>query len=331
MTTPTSPFAALQLPIRRARLTLRLLEDTTLPAYKGAMLRGGFGYAIQRIACPPPCHGAADSCPVRDRCTYHRIFEPMHPSHTAALHDLRDAPRAFVLRSPPGAQTSYQAGETLEFGLMLVGNAIDELPHFILGFEQFGRIGLGRHHAPARLERVEVLQPWQPTGTLVYADGQARNADAPLPTLTTQAVIARAEQMPSDLTLELHTPLRIKTHGTMLRRFELAPLVQSICWRLNALALFYGEQTEPISYRTVVEQAQRAHVAAARVRWDDWQRTSTRGPEPQTMPMGGLVGSVELRDVSSAVRAALLLGSLVGVGKGATFGLGEVRVINSSI
>lgn len=323
-TPDVSALAALHLPLLRARCTVRLLADTTLPAYKGAMLRGGFGYALQRAVCPPPCWRAANQCAVRDRCPYHRLFEAMHPPAVAALHDLRDAPRAFVLTAPAGDQTHYRAGDTLEFGLKLLGNAIDDLPHFIMGFEALGRMGLGRHLAPARLERVEVLAPWQVVGTVVYADDAARHADLPLPTLSVHDVLQRAAALAPDLTLELRTPLRIKARGDILRRFELVPLVQSICWRLNALALFYGGQTAPIDYRPIVEQAQQAHIVTTRVRWDDWQRTSTRGPEPQTMPMGGLVGSVDLRGVPMDVRAVLLLGSLVGVGKGATFGLGEL-------
>lgn len=43
------------LPILRARVTFRLLQHAMLPPYKGAMLRGGFGYAFQRATCPEAC------------------------------------------------------------------------------------------------------------------------------------------------------------------------------------------------------------------------------------------------------------------------------------
>jgi hypothetical protein len=41
----------------------------------------------------------------------------------------------------------------LEFGLVLIGRAIDHLPYFLFSFEQLGRMGLGRagpHAAGAR-------------------------------------------------------------------------------------------------------------------------------------------------------------------------------------
>ncbi len=50
---PTGPFTLPEsLPLLRARVTLRLLEDAALPPYKGGMLRGGFGYAFKRASCP---------------------------------------------------------------------------------------------------------------------------------------------------------------------------------------------------------------------------------------------------------------------------------------
>ncbi len=62
---PARALTPLDLPIVRLRLTLRLLEDTTLPPYKGALLRGGFGYAFQRASCPQPCWGASERCAIQ--------------------------------------------------------------------------------------------------------------------------------------------------------------------------------------------------------------------------------------------------------------------------
>ena len=54
MVQPSSPaptiLESLDLPILRARVTMRMLADAALPAYMGGMLRGGFGYAFQRAS-----------------------------------------------------------------------------------------------------------------------------------------------------------------------------------------------------------------------------------------------------------------------------------------
>jgi hypothetical protein len=354
----------------RARVTLRLLEDTALPPYKGPMLRGGFGYAFQRSSCPQTCWGASDRCTVgADHdppllCPYRWVFETPHPPGVGYLHDLQDVPRPFLIEPPAGDRTRYAAGDALEFGLALFGRGIDHLPYFLFSFEQLGRMGLGRQHTPARMERVEALYPWKPIGEAIYLDGrvvsttdhrrptndrrpttkggqgdketrrqgdkETTNPQLPtrggLPIYDAVTIAARADALPADLRLALRTPLRVKARGDFIRAIDLPALVQAICWRLNALATFHGGGPWPVDHRALVEQARAVVVERAQVRWVDWERTSTRGPRPQSMKLGGIVGEALLRGVPPDVRAVLLAGSLAHVGKACVFGHGEYRL-----
>jgi hypothetical protein len=306
-------------------VTLRLLTHTQLPEYKGAMLRGGFGYAFQRASCPQSCWNNADGCALAQLCPFRWIFATPRPPGIEQIHDLHDIPRPFVIEPPTDGRREYRAGEALEFGLVVIGRAIDHLPYFLYSFEQLGRMGLGRDLAPARLERVEVLRPWQPIGTTIYQDGRAIGNDWDLPLITAQAIAAHAAQLPDDLRIELLTPLRLKARGNLLRSIDLGALVQAICWRLNTLSIFHGNGPWDVDHRTLVEQA-RAVAVEQRVRWVELLRTSTRGDDPQTMPQGGLVGSAILRGVPEAVRSVLLAGSVIHVGKSATFGHGGMGI-----
>lgn len=328
-----APLVALALPIMRSRLTLRLLEDTTLPPYKGALLRGGFGYAFQRASCPQPCWGASERCAVQALCPYRWVFETPHPPHVAQLHDLHDVPRPFVIEPPLDHKRQYAAGDALEPGLVLIGRGIDYLPYFLYSFENLGRMGLGRTHARFRLERVEALRPWQPTGLAIYQDGRvmARTENreprtGTLPIYDAAAITARAAALPADLRLTLRTPMRVKARGDWLRAIDLPAIVQSMCWRLNALATFHGGGPWPVDHRALVEQARSIVVEQQQVQWVDWERTSTRGEQPRAMKLGGIVGSAVLRGVPPDVRALLLAGSIVHVGKAAVFGHGKIAV-----
>jgi hypothetical protein len=336
---PASSLDRLDLPLLRARVTLRLLDEAILPAYMGALLRGGFGYAFQRSACPQACWGATDRCAVgADRdpptlCAYRWVFETPHPPGVSHLHDLQDVPRPFVIEPPASDRTwdgaapeRRTAGDALEFGLVLLGRGVDHLPYFLFGFEELGRAGLGVRRARARLERVEALRPWQPIGEPIYLDGRVLPSSEQLLLLDMAMVAARAAALPSDLRLTLRTPLRVKARGDYIRTIDPAALVQAACWRLNALATFHGGGPWPVDHRALVEQARGIVVEQARVRWVDWERTSTRGPQRQKMTLGGLVGSAVLRGVPTEVRVALLAGSLVHVGKACVFGHGEYRL-----
>ncbi len=304
----------------RVRLTFRLLSDGVLPARKGSMFRGGFGYSFQQVSCPRSCW-RSEVCAGATICPFRWIFATPHPPDNPYLHDLRDVPRPFVIEPPAETRTHYRAGEVLELTLVLIGRGIDFLPYFLLSFERLGDMGLGRDNARARLERAEALAPWSPVGTVIYQDGRMV-ATEPLPVLSSAEVVARAAAMPEDLRLTLHGPLRLKYRGDYLNRIVPAALIHAACWRIDVLAAFHADGGWATPYRPLVEAAEAIEVRPGQMAWNDWRRTSTRGPTPQTMSLGGIEGSAELRGVPAALRAVLLMGSIVHIGKACVFGHG---------
>lgn len=152
----------------RLRLTMCLLADARLPAFKGGLFRGGFGFAFQRATCPDRCWGRAERCQQQVICPYRWMFETPHPPDIPQLHDLQDVPRPFALHLSPDQRTSYRAGEALEFELTIIGRGIDYLPYFLFGFARLGELGLGAGRSPARLERAEALNDWSPVGRVIY-------------------------------------------------------------------------------------------------------------------------------------------------------------------
>ncbi|HMO60278.1 MAG TPA: CRISPR system precrRNA processing endoribonuclease RAMP protein Cas6 [Roseiflexaceae bacterium] len=313
-----------QLPTIRIRLTLRLLSDGVFPANKGSMLRGGFGYAFQQAACPRSCW-RNEGCSGSTICPFRWVFATPHPPDNRYLHDLRDVPRPFVIEPPADMRTQYRAGEALEFTLVLIGRGIDFLPYFLVSFERLGDMGLGRDNVRARLERVEALAPWSPVGPVIYRDGRMLPESA-LPVTGNADLEAYAARLPADLRITLQGPLRLKYRGAYVQAINPAALVQAACWRIDALAAFHGDGGWQQPYRPLVEAAEQISVRAAQARWNDWRRTSTRGNQPRTMPIGGIDGSAELYGVPPALRAVLLLGSIVHVGKACVFGHGGYRL-----
>lgn len=187
------------LSILRVRVTFRLLENAVLPAYKGAMLRGGFGYAFQHASCPQVCWGQSSRCSVYTLCPYRWVFETPHPPSINHLHNLRDVPRPFVIEPPLDGRREYGVGAVLEFGLIMIGRGIDYLPYFLFGFEQLGKLGLGRTYAKARLERVEALFPWQPVGDVLYQDGRVVNSNESCGYIDVPNIMAQAGVLSNDL------------------------------------------------------------------------------------------------------------------------------------
>lgn len=337
MTTSRAPIMQYALPeglpVLRARVTMRLLAETQLPKFKGALLRGGFGHAFQRASCPRICWKRSHECTISAMCPYRWVFETPHPPDVAHLHDLRDVPRPFVIEPPIDGRTAYAAGDTLEFGLVLIGRGNDFLPFFLFAFEQLGHMGIGKQSTPARLERVEALHAWRPTGQVVYQDGQVLSDADGVSFLDGFVVAERAKTLSEDVYVSMVTPLRIKSKGDWMRTLDPVALIRTICWRINALSIFHGAGPWDVDYRPLVEQAQAIAVEQEQVHWVDWGRTSGRVRQgaKHHMVLGGIVGGAVLRGVSPELRMLLLAASLVHVGKATVFGHGAVRVERATI
>jgi len=65
-----------------------------------------------------------------------------------------------------------------------------------------------------------------------------------------------------------------------------AALVQSLCWRLSALAAFHGDDPWSIDYRPVVAQTAQVRIQHPAVEWEEWERRSDHGGQRwQMQPM----------------------------------------------
>ncbi|MEK7699374.1 MAG: hypothetical protein AAB332_03125, partial [Planctomycetota bacterium] len=121
---------------------------------KGAVFRGGFGYAFKKVVCVvkgKPC----DSCLLKQKCIYSYIFETPPPDDTEILRLYPKVPHPFVIEPPITEKLVFAPGEALSFHLILIGNAIDYLPYFIYTFTEFGKQGIGTGRGKYDLVQVE--------------------------------------------------------------------------------------------------------------------------------------------------------------------------------
>lgn len=144
-----------------AHLRLHLVPEAELrlPAHnKGNSLRGGFGNAFRKLVCVDLRWECAE-CSLRFQCPYTKVFNPFIPPDAPQFTGNQNIPRPFVFKPPLSEQTRYAPDEPLVFELVLIGQAIDYLPYFVVAFRELGVIGFGLNRARVRLERVEALLP----------------------------------------------------------------------------------------------------------------------------------------------------------------------------
>jgi hypothetical protein len=339
--------------VARYRLTYRVIRPVAFEGYLGSVLRGTFGARLRWISCPSrtaPCVG----CEWRTRCAYAYVFETPVPEGAERLRTHQDIPRPFVIEAPPPGALRLVPGDQFSVGLVLLGRAVDYLPHFILAFREIDRFSQGPGAGPGanvRLEEFAVARGG--FGWRVDAAGEAVSDAAraePSPdevvwraadprrvaggtVLTGRQIIARApagvaESAGNDglraLAITFQTMTRLKHEAGYARHPEFHILVRSLLRRVSNLLYFHGGIDLGVDFRDLIARASQVSLTHDGTRWQDWTRYSSR--QGAAMDLGGFVGEARYAGELDGFLPLLLLGEYVHVGKNATFGLGRMRV-----
>lgn len=322
-------FLADPLPIARYRFTAQVGETLQLPQYAGSLLRGQFGAALRHLACMTR-QSTCTACPLRQTCPYPRIFEaPAPPEHE--LQRFSAIPNAYVVEPPANTLHAVpqdsprvlQPGQTLQFHMVLTGNALEQLPLVIVAWKR--ALSQGLNKSRSRAELIEVH--W------VDADGLEHPVwSAQQPQLQPHAASLRvpAPSCAMDgLRLHIHTPLRLQTQGQPLRLQQLTPraLISAVARRVALVMEFHADQPGWGAQVPAAAALAQQLDDQRNVRWFDWKRYSSR--QQQEMTLGGVIGQWDLYGPAQALAELwpwLWLGQWLHVGKNATFGLGGYRL-----
>jgi hypothetical protein len=311
------------LPLARYRFTAQVQQPLALTDYAGSLLRGQFGAALRNVACmtrQPTCPG----CPLIQTCPYTRIFEaPPPPKGAHALQDFSQIPNPYVMEPPtPGARV-LDTGDSLQFHMVLIGHAIDQLALVIFALQRALGQGLTRQRVPSDLKQVDWIDE-QGTARPVWTHEQATLAEHP-GTLQIPAAPASAV----GITLYIHTPLRLQQQGRPLGVGQLTPraLVAALARRTALLMEFHaGKNTDQSGWGEAAKHITHLSESLTDTRelhWFDWTRYSSR--QQQEMTLGGVLGRWTLHGGADALAALwpwLWLGQWLHVGKNATMGMG---------
>lgn len=351
--------------IAKFRFTVCAREQIRLPYYKGAVFRGGFGYAFKKVVCVvkgKPC----DACLLKQKCIYSYIFETPPPDDTEILRLYPKVPHPFVIEPPVTEKQAFAPGESFSFHLLLIGNAIDYLPYFIYTFTELGKQGIGQGRGRYDLVQVEgigldgaaeeiytnktqTLTNHYPIIQAYQLDRQRPVADTFPPEWKHFAVNARTndesvtenrtatssykerkdlapeENRRNTTTISLKTPLRIRFDGQITDKLEFHVLLRNLLRRISSLSYFHCSKRLDVDFKGLIEKAVTVKQAQSDIRWYDWKRYSTR--QEEWMSLGGIIGSVLYEGDMSDFMALLRLGEYVHVGKGTSFGLGKYEMV----
>lgn len=322
---------------RVARYLFRLtaVEPMLLPPYKGSTLRGGFGHAFRRSSCADPDRPGCRGCLLAQVCAYSYCFATTVPPESEVLRNLGEIPRPFVIEPPDSEAEEVRAGQSLDFGLVLIGRGIEYFPYFLLSFQRLGEIGVGKGRSEGRgrfrVAGVWTQAPWSDgPQDPVYDAASDRVAAGMAPAADSGAVSARVadllgQRQGGRLAVSFLTMTRLKSDRDYARRPEFHTLLRALLRRVSALSYFHGGERIEADYRGLAERARAVALARDETRWRDWTRYSSR--QDNRMDLGGLIGRAEYAGELAEFLPWLIWGELVHAGKNATFGLGKIRIV----
>ncbi|HLJ28572.1 MAG TPA: CRISPR system precrRNA processing endoribonuclease RAMP protein Cas6 [Candidatus Angelobacter sp.] len=324
---PTITLLSRAFPVGVFRFTLVPRETLFVPAInKANMLRGAFGNAFRRLCCVPQCANA-HACPLASSCAYKAIFEPSPPPDADRLSKNQDVPRPFVFRAPLNDKTKFEPGEEFEFGLILIGCALDHLPYFVLSFRELAAQGLGLNRAKCELNRVEedALRPSVPSGAKIF-DAADQVFHGPQGLNVEKWINERIISFPEPLKtirIQFLSPTWIKSENQVIRKPDFFPILKRLRDRINALSTFFGSGPLNVDFAGLGKHAEHVRTVSCSIRWEDRFRTSSK--TLQRHELSGFVGEAVYTGELGEFLPWLTLGELVHVGKHTAWGMGHIR------
>jgi hypothetical protein len=317
------------------RFTIAPLQPLMVPATnKGNMLRGGFGHAFRRLCCVSQCKDPK-ACPLARSCPYKVVFEPSPPAGADRLSKNQDIPRPFMFRAPQTNQTRFELGQRFDFGLVLVGHAIDFLPYFVLSFRELAAEGLGLNRARCSLERVEQIKAF-PNG------GGFQNCQTEVVYTAQDQLFRTAEVLRADdwitsrlrtifpcegngavqrLRILFLTPTFLRADGEVIHRPEFHHVFKRLRDRINALSTFFGDGALDEDFLELGRRAEKVRTVACDVKWVERYRTSSR--TWQRHELSGFIGEATYEGDLTEFLPWLVLGELTHIGKHTAWGNGR--------
>lgn len=316
--------------VAQFRFSINALDPLSLPEYKGAVFRGGFGYAFRKVVCALRGKSCSD-CILRDKCVYAYVFETPPPPETRIMRKYPAAPHPFILLPPLENDRIYEPGETLELYLTLIGKAIEYLPYFIYAFEELGKMGLGKGRGKFAINKVSWIAREAKGSRKVRAiySGDKKS-------LSTEFEVNRFETPPLpsnedrfDLQVLFLTPTRLKYQGELTSQLAFHILFRNLIRRISLLSYFHCGKELELDFRHLIQLAEAVRTQDSNLRWHDWERYSTR--QGDRMKLGGFVGKTSFSEVRADFWPFLALGELIHVGKASSFGLGKYEILSKRL
>ena len=301
-------FNALQVKYIKLFFTLQFKEDSYLPEYKESALRGGMGEMLLRANCVMDRN--CKQCDFLQECIVHRT---MYSHYMIQPPFVKSGDSIGYVIYCDDHRTHILAGDTLEFELILFGNAIVYFNQFVQAFYALGINGLG-HNA----SKFDVLAIKNQFKQPILFHGNI-NMNYFIPETIHDYVLRRYSMFEtSQVKLEFLMPLTLKNRHEFMKVFDIVPILTAIKRRIYMMNCYIGKDVEawykePMNDPPILLQQTARRKGITRY-------SSTQGKK---MTLNGIEGYLNIKNISDSDLCLLLAGELLHIGKNTSFGFGR--------
>lgn len=282
-----------------------------LPPFRGATLRGGFGYHLKKTVCHRKQTTCQD-CIVRNTCAYSYIFEGIPPEDRQKMRLYPYVPQPFTLLVNSQDPVHIQPGDSLSFGMRLFGKATDLFPYIAYSFIEMGKEGLGKDHIPFQITQISQTS----SGTVIYQPEE--NCIHKIHKEYIQNVLTPCKR----LQVQFLTPLRLRVNGKEPSTLRFEDLIRAVVRRFSILTYFYGSFHE--ESKIDLASVQTVRTISENIHPVEFRRFS--GRQKRAVEMSGLLGTLIFEGNLTPFLPWLSIAQVIGVGKAASFGFGRVHI-----
>ncbi|HNI63881.1 MAG TPA: hypothetical protein PLF28_10530, partial [Agitococcus sp.] len=260
------------LPIIQLKIEITQQANLQLPEYAGSMLRGAFGHTFKRLACITK-QKECKTCPLYQSCAYSQVFE-------GVMSDDEQHSLPYVIQMPQEGNRFIAKGQTWSFGMVLMGNAINQLPIIAYAWQKACEDGFSKDQSKAQL--LAIYQNDQ----IIYQPNKSLLPHQPHQMASKPIATNRVH-------LDFVSPLRIQHQNYIVLKPEelTAPIILiALAKRIQRLAELHANPVE-LDLAQLLAAAQQINIEP-HLKRATMTRYSNR--QQRLMNLDGLIGRISL-------------------------------------
>ena len=312
----------LQIRYIKLHFTLVIMEDGKLPKSKASALRGGMGHALLTTNCirDEKC----EACDFSKDCLVQRM---MYPEMKIRPEFMKTKDSEGFVFECEDTREYFEAGDELEFNLMLIGRTIVYFNQYLQAFSYLGMLGLGVEHVRFQIAKVtNTLGETLVEGTSVYKERLTVMYVSDYVRYRFSSGEIKRMLDADRCRMVFQSPLSLKFQGKMQEDFRPDALFAAIERRVYILNCYEGLSEEGEN----IERPAEEHLPMVE-KEKVWPVKMKRysGTQNSKVTFSGIRGWCDLKGLDESMMQLLLAGELLHIGKNTSFGFGKYTLVNS--